>query len=150
MKTTNAKRWLISGVIACVLAVFGNKNDPPKLENCDSTFNHEKNEWSVSGVYQFTKLHVYVFPVEFPGYHRTGEFALRIPDNGSRSISTTQYEKEALAQARQNAGPWIPNIVIILLAIAIGTVGIRLTWWFFQEKNKQTKSSDTGTEAEQD
>ncbi|MFC1498637.1 hypothetical protein ACFLS1_09250, partial [Verrucomicrobiota bacterium] len=144
---TTGKRWLVSGCIGCVfvlLSVF--TASPPRMQSHSSSFDEEKEEWIVSGSYRFTRLQVDIGDWKLYGLSRSGEYSLRIPDDGNRQISSTQYEDEAISQSKEHAGRWKINMFAVLLAIATGTITIRILWWLFQKPDNRTTKSTLSSE----
>ena len=138
---TRKRRWLISGIIACLGTLAASfQEERPRIQTGDTSFDYEQNEWVVSGSYRFTRLDA-GFSSRVFGLHRTGEFHLRIPDDGKRDLSSTEYEAEAIAQARENAGRWRLNIFVFLFNSVVATPVIRFLWWLFQKKDNRTKPS---------
>jgi hypothetical protein len=139
MKMTNTKRWLISAFTACLFTVLCHPMEyAPVMQDVSASYNRDKNEWIVTGSFLFTKLQVYVFPVQLTGFRRVGMFSLRIPDAGNGSLSGPQYHDKGLAQARQNAGPWVPDIVALIAATLISTITIRFLWWCFEIRKRKS------------
>lgn len=133
------KPCIISCVIgSAIMSLSFLDNHPPQLDNYVIRSDNENRQWAVSGVCRFTAGPVArVWSERYYALSRKGKFSLSVKYDGSSSIGLAKFEKEAVQQARKNAGEWNINFVVVLLTFVITGLIVRFAWWGFETYRKK-------------